>query len=768
MATHQTVDITPSTRVLRMLGQIDFKQWQCLAELIDNAVDAFLVGNRTGHGAMFPQVNVEVSSSLEIKRGKGKISVSDNGPGMTPDQLERAVRAGYSGNDSVDKLGLFGMGFNVATARLGNCTEVWTTRLEDDNWHGIKIDFDVLERAKAFSCPLLARPKLPSEASRCGTEIIITKLDIDRASYLRSSRGLKVTRDKLSHIYNKLMNDFGLHVIVVGQPLRARPFCVWNENRSVSHQRLGRIPARMPIDRPFGERQYCEDCWVWLLESDDVCPACGKTDSLMLRSRHIAGWIGIQRFFDHDDYGIDLIRNGRVIEERSKIFFSWESEDGEILEEYPVDTRQLGGRIIGEIEMDFVPLQSHHKDSFDHNSAEWQLAVEAIRGKGPILPSVRQQRFAHLYGDENSSPLARLHAGYRRADAGLRCLVPGDEKKKIINTEPQRWATEFWKGTAEFQSDDKWYEAVLVAERARTGADVRDLEGLDLFKPEEEEGTEGNGNQPEPPKVSTATYERDTALSLSVELPEIPGSPILNVITDRLVSGSLESGLHLEVAPLASNVTIAYDPNHEMFTRTLTQPLDCWLEELSYQFLQRSGANLAEWPLSRVVYELRQRYFVSSVDSFEEVHRFAIDVLDALLEHYVDELSQMAPLSGDELDESDRTKVLEAVVLKERAGQDRAEEVIKGGLYPRYLGHVILPRLLTARPRIALDGRFFSTLYSDVPANLKLEVVEQITIPIKDMLWIADPRNSDGAGSEWRIQLARAAANLRLLLLWRA
>ena len=56
-------DLTPSPRVLRMLGQVDFKPWQCLAELADNAVDAFLTGREQGGtGVMFPQVNIEVSS----------------------------------------------------------------------------------------------------------------------------------------------------------------------------------------------------------------------------------------------------------------------------------------------------------------------------------------------------------------------------------------------------------------------------------------------------------------------------------------------------------------------------------------------------------------------------------------------------------------------------------------------------------------------------------------------------------------------------------
>ena len=167
-------DLTPSPRVLRMLGQIDFKPWQCLAELVDNSVDAFLSSG--SRGQMFPQVNVEVSSSQEIGRGEGKIHLSDNGPGMSAQMLQDAVRAGFSGNNSIDKLGLFGMGFNVATARLGNSTEVWTTRVEDEYWSGVRIDFDEMERLSSFQAPSLRRRKSASEAQVHGTEVVISKL----------------------------------------------------------------------------------------------------------------------------------------------------------------------------------------------------------------------------------------------------------------------------------------------------------------------------------------------------------------------------------------------------------------------------------------------------------------------------------------------------------------------------------------------------------------------------------------------------------------
>lgn len=37
----QLVDITPTPKILRTLGDIPFAAWQCLAELTDNSLDAF-------------------------------------------------------------------------------------------------------------------------------------------------------------------------------------------------------------------------------------------------------------------------------------------------------------------------------------------------------------------------------------------------------------------------------------------------------------------------------------------------------------------------------------------------------------------------------------------------------------------------------------------------------------------------------------------------------------------------------------------------------
>ena len=762
------VNLTPSPRVLRMLGQIDFKPWQCLAELIDNSVDGFLSAREGSHGSIFPQVNVEISPTSEVKAGRGEIRVSDNALGMDPGHLENALKAGYSGNNSVDKLGLFGMGFNVATARLGGRTEVWTTRAEDSHWSGVRIDFDELERANTFLAPILRRPKTAAEAENHGTVVVITKLEQQRALYLRSAGGLRMTRDKLSRVYNKIIGDLSLRILVAGSELQRRPFCVWDPGRSVdTKSEFGRVPTHIDIKKDFGARQYCDDCWVWLMENEDVCPACGLRDRLRTRHRQISGWLGIQRYFDLNDYGIDLVRNGRVIEERSKTFFSWTNpETGEVLPEYPVEQQHWGGRIVGELNIDFVPLASHQKDAFDKTSREWRLVENAVRGDGPII-QVYRQRLG--FPDREPSYLARLHTGYRRGQPpGFRWLVPGDAQGRGINKEPQDWAASFWSGDPEYQTDEKWWDAVVLAEQSRSkgkGAAVPpDLAGEADFPGAGEDASPAGGGAV---AVTENGFEPDSVLSGVYELPLISGSPKLDVEVRRLSRGVLPNGSSVSFAAMGNRVEMDYDPNHAMFVSTLREPVDCLVDELSYQFLTRSSVTQRDWPISRVAAELRAAYFPWATSSVTEVADSASSLLRDLIEHYVEKLAPLAPLT-DRLDDRQHARLEKEVARKERAGADRAAELISSGEFPRYLGLDIALLLLSDWPELALDGAFFAVGYGDIAPELRAEVLEQLLGPVRDLIWITDPDAVQAGTEEAKTMLGRAMYSVRLLDAWRS
>ena len=55
-----------------------------------------------------------------------------------------------------------------------------------------------------------------------------------------------------------------------------------------------------------------------------------KSASLRTIEERVHGWVGIQRFDDANDYGVDLIRNGRAIRKSEKeAFFSWNNIFGD-------------------------------------------------------------------------------------------------------------------------------------------------------------------------------------------------------------------------------------------------------------------------------------------------------------------------------------------------------------------------------------------------------------------------------------------------------
>ena len=97
-------DLTPDPRVLQMLGEIDIHQWRCLAELVDNSVDGFLNAERSGNAIENPEVVISVPRT---DTATARITVRDNGPGMSHDTLEKAVKAGWTGNSPLINLPAF-------------------------------------------------------------------------------------------------------------------------------------------------------------------------------------------------------------------------------------------------------------------------------------------------------------------------------------------------------------------------------------------------------------------------------------------------------------------------------------------------------------------------------------------------------------------------------------------------------------------------------------------------------------------------------------
>lgn len=168
-----TIDITPTPRILRTLGDIPFDVWQCVAELSDNSLDSFREQARQGTPVANARVDIHWSSESTPTADR-EIIVEDNGPGMSIEQLQNAARAGFSSNDPIHNLGLFGMGFNISTARLGDETIFISSTKDSAEWVGIKIDFGELVKNQSFTAPIVTFPKTSPDES--GTRVIVRQL----------------------------------------------------------------------------------------------------------------------------------------------------------------------------------------------------------------------------------------------------------------------------------------------------------------------------------------------------------------------------------------------------------------------------------------------------------------------------------------------------------------------------------------------------------------------------------------------------------------
>lgn len=442
------LDITPTPRILQVLENLAVEPWRCLAEFIDNSLDDFRKNNNQ-KGI----INISIIS--------GKIIISDNGTGMSVSQLENALRAGYSDKSKIDELGLFGIGFNVACANLGKKANVITKRASDKNWTSVTID--IIELTKKNTFKIIPESVTIEGYGESGTVIIIDLKNELSASFERSKYLDKISKD-LGKAYSFILRDSvpGLTGALSGNARKVKIYladkevnpyipCIWSEDRSVTYRNQV-VQAVEKFQRDLPDSSVCNNCGHWSESSIiKICSNCGSND-LEITHRQIWGWIGIQRYMDGIDFGIDFIRNGRTILFQNKDIFTFTSPNtGETVKDYPVEWPADKGRIVGEIHCDHVKVD-FIKKSFDINDPYWKGAVDIVRGESSLQPKRAEIK--------NNSPLSKIFNAFRINEPGISYLIPGNGVKAIHDAS-KNWALKFHEKDPEYLSDQKWYDAVI-------------------------------------------------------------------------------------------------------------------------------------------------------------------------------------------------------------------------------------------------------------------------------------------------------------------
>lgn len=458
-------DLTPDPKVLIALTHTPLQPLDALCELIDNAIDSFHVAKLQGAPIDFPLVVVELPGTAEINRGEGAIRIRDNGPGLTADLAEKALRAGYSGNRPYDSLGLFGMGFNISSGKLGRVTRFLTARKEDDNAIEVVVDLIALQSQRHYKVPVKAVAKPPEFSHGTLVEVrgwwpegnpnngFIKKL----VSY-----GKNEIRRQIGRRYATIFNQEKVRILVNGDACEPFEHCAWDSSRSLERRGAGQIPAVFSFNHVVGNQTRCSNCNDLIPDGESICPTCGSASFSTLEER-IRGWVGIQRFDDANEFGIDLVRNGRAIRIAEKsAFFEFTDELKKVIKDYPIDS--IYGRIIGEVHLNHVPVDFLKQD-FQRSSPEWQRAISFLRGESSLQPT-------QPGADNNQSPIFKLYQGYRKvrtpgkADMYMGYWDVAEDKPKRVSREIEKEFYEKFKSKLPgFYDDAEWWKLVEQADQ---------------------------------------------------------------------------------------------------------------------------------------------------------------------------------------------------------------------------------------------------------------------------------------------------------------
>ncbi len=756
--TGATSSVRPPARMLRMLGEIQLEPWQCLAEFIDNSIDAFFGVDEEWEEIYSKElgsehhIHIDFPSSNAIKKGHGELKIEDRGPGMALEDVANSATAGFTGNNPIDRLGLFGMGFNIASTRLGDRTTILSTKKGSKFWEGVRIDFD--ELGNDYNVPNVKQKKV--DVNDHGTKVIIEKLKKEINSKMVTPAHLTKMRKKLGRLYSSIIDEKNIriffHTASTDNDVKSIKHCVWDEKRYVTRKRE-KIPAVININQNLGKQFFNTSSWLWSASEQEAIDSAPE-GKVIVKDRIVRGWVGIQRFFDKKRYGIDFIRNGRIIEELNKDVFYFKNPDDEEVKEYPLTTSFWGGRIVGEIHCDFLRLSDYKKDSFERYNKQWTDVIGLIRDVQPLRPQIAKK---WGYDGKNNSPIGKLHRGYNHGKPVVDNLIT----KNINNLESYKakeWVTNFLNGDKDYQNDSKWYAEVEAFEeslRTTSKDDGDDVGGGDLEDPFDDV---------DETRKEKVELKPNSELSMRYKITESTVSPIEVEVYVNESSTRKEAGANspMDIDMVKNKAIATYHSKHPDFVDFAEEPMDHLLLELASIFFHKIG-NPDEWSLTKCYSELRRTYRKDTLMDLESLSIRAREILNEVRSGIID---SGVKTSKKDLNEDDLNRIRSYVQRQYGLGDEKVNELIKSGMYVNTLPFRYLENLLWDKIPDIMDGVVFNASYKDLGADeLKEKAITNVVSCIRDLIDLEERTRiaSVESGRKERILLSKAALSLDYL-----
>ena len=748
-------NLTPSPALLDLLGKIPFKGWQCVAELIDNSIDAVI--NHSNKLKEFQKViSVYVPTKGKITENQPLV-VEDWGIGMTEQQLENAVKAGFSSKNTNANLGLFGMGFNVATSRLANTVQVWTATAEMEKEVGVCIDLREMKKTGSFHRPKMEREKRADKKS--GTRIEIYDYKPEASALLQAKQ---ITRELNRAYSERIFSEYGIKINVNGEEITPFQFCIWDKKRSVKHK-YDEVPAYIEIDEHLSEEMFCENCFSWLGDSVDTpvnieCPQCHTAGRIIKKDIYITGWVGIQRYSDSDHYGIDISRNGRILSKLDKAFFSWDGakDDSRFNPEYPRDTTYAGGRIVGQLEANFI-IPVYTKDDFTRDDKNWKRVINFIRGEMPLQPDLAS---SFGFKQANRTPIGRLFNAYRKINQpGSKTLCFSREDASVDHITPRNWATYFFEGNAEYKDDTKWWEAVTKADLKETPSTFNPLNPTGKGTPT---GTKsGISRTPLPPEKYPGKKLFKKALHFDLE-KLIGEKPIDLTLIDYYPDNDLNIPIIFESQGSMWKFNVYLNNSHPMFRDFADGYEDLiYMEAASKYSLMK---NSEEWTVTRIYYELKSKYALETMLSVPNLVTKASKLMREIQNKLVTGQGITLPRKPN-LIEADENAVKKKYLDLEGKSIVDTKVFLMNTKFLKYLDLNYLFKFVEEFPDVIYDGKIFNLPYTELDEESKLHQTKKYAGYFNDVHWFMNELSKEGdeAVKKLKQQIIRNRYSIEIL-----
>ena len=506
------------------------------------------------------------------------------------------------------------------------------------------------------------------------------------------------------------------------------------------------IPAVIEIDEHLKDEMFCENCFSWLGDAVDTsiaieCPHCNTVGKIIKKDIYIAGWIGIQRYSDTEHYGIDISRNGRILSKLDKSLFSWDDErvkdDSRFNPEYPRDTTYAGGRIVGQIEANFL-IPKYTKDDFEREDKNWTKAVNFLRGEMPLQPELASSfGFKH----PNKSPIGKLFNGYRKINVpGSKTFVFARETGSVDHITPKNWATKFYEGDKEYQDDTKWWEAVIKADLKETPSTFNPLNPL---------GNQGpRYTKPEDIKTKSADEEKYPGKkilkkTLRFDIEKLIGEKPFSLTLIDYYPNEVDIPQPIIFEPQGQGNFIVYlNNNHPMFRDFADGYEDLIYMEVAakYAALKNSPA----WTVTRIYYELKSKHapetMLSVPNLVTKANHLMRDIQNKLVLGSGIDLTQKPTLG-----ENDERILKQKYLDLEGKNLNDVQGFIMNTKFLKYIDLNYIFKFVEQFPALVFDGKIFNLPYAEIDDNdIKQNELKKYIGFFNDVRWFINDLQQEG------------------------